>query len=120
MRKKFIYVLWALVVGILLVIAFIFLSLIHILFSAKVYQHGVVVCTTRNDRKTTVNHLHDTDALFRVSEAPGMHRIKRRFPGMAERRVSEIVAERNGFGQILIQDVYKRQPVGRLLLKKAR
>ena len=40
-------------------------------------------------------NLHDTDALFRVSEAPGMHRIKRRFPGMAERRVSEIVAERN-------------------------
>ena len=32
-----------------------------------------------------------------------MHRIERRFPGMAKRRVSEIVAKRNGFGQILIQ-----------------
>ena len=59
-------------------------------------------------------NLHDTDALFRVAEAPGMHRIERRFPGMAERRVSEIMAERNGFGQILIQIQRPRNRAGNL------
>ena len=37
-----------------------------------------------------------------------------RFPGMAERRVSEIVAERNGFGQILIQIQRPRNRAGNL------
>jgi len=43
-----------------------------------------------------------------------MHRIERRFPGMAERRVSEIMAERNGFGQILIQIQRPRNRAGNL------
>ena len=57
---------------------------------------------------------HNTDTLFCVTEPTGMHHIERVFPGMTKRCVPEIVAERNGFGQIFIQIQCPRNRTGDL------
>ncbi len=50
-----------------------------------------------------LEHVHDAKALLVVAEAAGHERIEHALAGVAERRVPKVVAERDRFGQLLVQ-----------------
>ena len=50
-----------------------------------------------------LQYFHNPDALFIVGKTPRMYLIQRSFPGMSERRVPQIMSQRNGFHQIFIK-----------------
>ena len=50
-----------------------------------------------------LEHVDDAQALLVVVEAAGHQRVDDPLAGVAERRVAEIVAERDRFGQLLVQ-----------------
>ena len=55
-----------------------------------------------------LQHVDDAKALLVVLEAAGHERLQHALAGMAERRVAEIVAERDRFGQLLVQPQHLR------------
>ena len=50
-----------------------------------------------------LQNVHGADALFGMFEAKRAYSVQRTLSGMSERRVSQIVSQRNGFHQILVQ-----------------
>ena len=50
-----------------------------------------------------LEQIDDAKALFVVVEAAGHERVDHAFAGMAERRVAEVVTERDRFGQLFVQ-----------------
>src|SRR5262249_28393413 len=50
----------------------------------------------------------DAQALFVVTESAGYELVDHALAGVPERRMAEIVPERNGFGQLLVQPQYLR------------
>ena len=50
-----------------------------------------------------LEHVDDAQALLVVVEAAGHERVEDALAGVAERRVAEVVAERDRFGQLLVQ-----------------
>ncbi len=50
-----------------------------------------------------LEYVHNPKALGVVTEAAGHQPIDHAFPGMAERRMPQVVAERDGFRQLLVQ-----------------
>ncbi len=50
-----------------------------------------------------LEHVHDPQALFVVIEAARHQFVEHAFSGMAKRRVAEIVAKRDGLGELLVQ-----------------
>ena len=55
-----------------------------------------------------LEHVDDAQALLVVVEAAGHQPVDDPLAGMAERRVAEIVAERDRFGQLLVQPQHLR------------
>ena len=61
-----------------------------------------------------LEHIDDAEALFVVIEAAGHELVDHAFAGVAERRVPEVVAEGDGFGQLLVQPQHLRDRAGDL------
>ena len=55
-----------------------------------------------------LEHVDDAQALLVVVEAAGHERVDDALAGVAERRVAEVVAERDRFGQLLVQPQHLR------------
>ena len=54
-------------------------------------------------RAVVLEHVDDSQALLVVTEPAGHERVEHALAGMAERRVAEVVAQRDRLGQLLVQ-----------------
>ena len=58
---------------------------------------------TSQVRLQVLDAVHHTQTLLIVSEAQRAYLVQRAFARVAERRVTEVVSERDRFGQVLVQ-----------------
>ena len=74
------------------------------LFSARVADYSVAHLIGKIQSPAAVfNHINNAQTLFIMVKAVFHHGAKRPLPGVAERRMTEIVAESDSFGQALVE-----------------
>ncbi len=57
---------------------------------------------------SVLEHVHDPQALFVVTEPAGHEPVDDALTGVAERRMAEIVTERDGLGELFVQPQHFR------------
>ena len=88
-------------------------------FRRRAHRHAVLALRVARDAvahfprqvqplAVVLEHVDDAQALLVVIEAAGHQLAQHPFAGVAERRVAEIVPERNRFGQLFVQPQHLR------------